>query len=40
MRMETDPVSPQGKGETDPVSETSYFLVFRIPEKGQSSEIQ
>jgi hypothetical protein len=31
---------PNLRTETDPVSITLYFLVFRIPDNGQSSETQ
>jgi hypothetical protein len=31
-------LSPHFKTETDPVSKTMYFIVFRIPDGGQSPE--
>jgi hypothetical protein len=34
------PPSPHVKMETDPVSETLCFLVFRIPDDGPSPEAQ
>jgi hypothetical protein len=42
LRNPTDLVSPSPhlKMETDPVSDTSIFLVFKIPGDGQSPETQ
>jgi hypothetical protein len=42
LRNPTEYMSPSRhlRTETDPVSETPCFLVFRIPEDGQSLEAQ
>jgi hypothetical protein len=40
MELISDDLQGSPEMETDPVSETLCFLVFRIPEDGQSPKIQ